>query len=104
MDEFLEQQLKSHELRNLYIARALPWGPRIPQARYEVIGREAGLTVVRRVPGSAAEAAPAVLAAARLESMRHVAVTALGVPADVAIKLDAVACERLLQQQLTGSD
>ena len=43
VDEFLEQQLKSHELRNLYIARALPWGPLIPQARYEVLGRERAL-------------------------------------------------------------
>ena len=104
VDEFLELQLKSHELRNIYIARAQPWGPQLQRARYEILHTEDRLTVVRRIPGSDAQVSASILAAARLESMRHVAVTALGVPAAVAKTLDVAACEQLLQQQLTGSD
>jgi hypothetical protein len=102
VDEFLESQLKSHQLRNIYISQAQPWGPHLPRASYTELRKEERLTVVSRIPGSDAQVSPEVLAAARLESMRHVAIHGLGVPSDVASTLDAAACEELLQKRLTG--
>ncbi len=103
IEGWLRREVVYNEMRNAYLARALPWGPARPRAAFATVETGERWEVVRR-DADAELAIPALVAAsARLASLRYLVQKVARLPAPAAARLDERACLALLANRLAAA-
>lgn len=84
------------EIRNYFLAAALPWTPTMPRARFHTVSKVERFTVLRRDRASEIDIPDSVMAAARLKALRHFAARAAKLTEAAVSRLDDRACLAIL--------
>jgi hypothetical protein len=88
------------EMRNYFLARALPWSREQPRAAYERVHAEDRLTILRRDRAREIVISSDVEAAARLGALRHFAANMARLSEAAVARLDERACLAVIVARL----
>lgn len=104
VEAFLHRQLDYHEAINVVVSQFLPWGPWLPQARYETIetAHDGRLLRLRRDVSREIPLSEPVMQIARAHALRAVVSRLTRIPSAQTARLDEPALMRLLAPFAAG--
>lgn len=103
IEKVLRKDPLFNELTNMFLAKALPWGPARPRAHYESVETGPRWEVVKREKASELPIPGEVARGARLHALRRVVAKVVGIALDATQRLDEKACLALITNRLQAN-